>query len=214
MVMKHRYTNVWMVAPFAAALVAGCGGGGGSSSNSGDPTPPRPTNAAPTVSALSNQSMDEGATLGPLAFSVGDAESDAGALTVVATSSDTALIPVAGLELEGSGATRSLTITPAPEGAGSADITITVTDGSGATGTAVFKLAVNPLLRAQFSSWFRGTPLPRKQDENPVGLPATQGEALPQIEDINRIHILDDTAEDAHAYDDLLPPPEPTEGSV
>jgi Bacterial Ig domain len=212
--MKGRYTTI-VVASLATALLAGCGGGGGGDGGGySDPTPPRPTNAAPTIGGLTDQSTDEGATIGPISFTVNDAETSAEALTVVAASSNAALIPANGLELDGVGASRTLTITPATEGAGSADITITVSDAGSARSSATFKLAVNPLLRAQFSTWFRETVLPRAPDANPVGVSAEEGQPLPQVEDINRIRIMDDTAADAQAYDDLLPPPEPTEGSV
>ena len=212
--MKSTYIKACVVT-FGAALIAGCGGGGGGSGGTpNDPTPPRPTNAAPTVSVVTNQSMDEGATLGPLSFTVGDAETDAGALAVVASSSDSSLISASGLELDGAGASRFLTVTAAPEGSGNADITITVTDASGARGTTTFKVAVNALLQAQFSTWLTDYALPRALDGEPVGLPADDGQAVPQIEDLNRIKVINDTAANQRAYDYLLPPPEPTEGSV
>jgi hypothetical protein len=210
--MKSRYTRILLVG-LAAGLVAGCGGGGGGGGYD-EQTPPKPANSAPKISALADQATDEGATLGPLSFTVSDAESDASALTVVATSSDTTLIPPGGLEVGGAGATRTLTITPASEGAGNAEITITVTDANGGSGNGSFKLAVNALLSAQFSSWARGTVMSKSQDASAVGEAPEERQVLPRVEDINRIRIQDDTAENPKAYDDLLPPPEPTEGSV
>ena len=152
--------------------------------------------------------------LGPLSFTVSDAETDARSLTVVAMSSNPTLIPASGLELEGSGAARALTIYAAEQGSGSADITLTVTDASGARMATTFKLQVNELLEAEFSDWLRKLALTRGPDADPVGIAAEEGGELPQIEDMNRIEVDDATRDKTDAYDDLLPPPEPTEGSV
>src|SRR5262245_61882557 len=215
MTRKGRHATIIAVISLATALLAGCGGdGGGEGGGYGDPTLPRRPNARPAMGGVQDQTSGEGATIGPISCTVNDAETSAEALTVAATSSNAALIPANGIELDGVGASRTLTITPATEGAGSADITITVSDAGGARSSASFKLAVNPLLRAQFSTWFRETVLPRAPDANPVGVSAEEGQPLPQVEDINRIRIQDDTAANEQAYDDLLPPPEPTKGSV
>ena len=93
----------------------------------------RAANTPPTISAIANQTINSSSTTGPLAFSVGDAESAPAALTVSATSSDTALVPASGLVLEGQGANRTLTVTPAAGQTGSATITVTVSDGTGST---------------------------------------------------------------------------------
>lgn len=63
-------------------------------------------------------------------------------VTVVASSSDTTLVPDGGIELFGTGGTRSLRITPAPRALGSAVITVTARTASGAEGAASFALEI------------------------------------------------------------------------
>jgi hypothetical protein len=86
-------------------------------------------NSAPTVSALSDRSNPEDTAEGPISFTVGDAQSG-GALSVTATSSNTTLVPNAGITFGGSGANRTVTVTPAANQSGTATITVTVSDGS------------------------------------------------------------------------------------
>jgi hypothetical protein len=193
----------------AAALVAGCSGGGGGGEE--EPTPTVPVNAAPTISAFADQTIDEGTETAPMSFTVGDAETAAGALTVSVSSSNGSIVPDSAIELTGSGAARSLMIFPAVEQSGTATITVAVRDADGAQASSKFELTVSPLLRAQFSGWLRGTVLSRELESNPVGEPAEEGQSLPQIEDINRLKPEDDTAGDPAAYDDLIPVEEPEE---
>ncbi len=98
-------------------------------------------NTAPTISPIGNQTTPEDVTLGPLAFSIGDAESSAGSLTVSAQSSNSALVPVASISFGGSGASRTLTVTPQPNASGTTNLTITVSDGANSAST-VFTLTV------------------------------------------------------------------------
>jgi hypothetical protein len=191
-----------------AALAAGCSGGGSSESM---PTPPAAVNSAPTISSIAAQTIDEGGATDVLAFTIGDAETSADALTVAVSSSNGSMLPADAFEMTGSGSSRALTIFPAAEQSGTANITIAVRDDDGATSSSKFDLMVTPLLRAQFSGWFRDVPLPRASNANPVGEAAAEGQALPQVEDINRIKIQDDTAGNPAAYDDLIPPEEPDE---
>jgi hypothetical protein len=87
-------------------------------------------NTAPTISAIADQSLAHNTATGALAFTVGDAETAAGSLTVTGASSNTTLVPVANIVLGGSGANRTVTVTPATGQSGTATITITVSDGS------------------------------------------------------------------------------------
>lgn len=66
-------------------------------------------------------------------LTLADADSDAADLTVTAQSSDTDVIPNAGVDVSGTGLERDVSFTPA--GVGRADITFTVTDNGGNTGT-------------------------------------------------------------------------------
>ena len=206
--MKLISRNISLVLA-AAALVAGCGGGGGGGEE--EPTPTVPVNAAPTISSFADQTIDEGTETALMSFTVGDAETAAGALTVSVSSSNGSIVPDSAIELTGSGAARSLMIFPAVEQSGTATITVAVRDADGAQASSKFELTVSPLLRAQFSGWLRGTVLSRELESNPVGEPAEEGQSLPQIEDINRLKPEDDTAGDPAAYDDLIPVEEPEE---
>jgi hypothetical protein len=215
-VMTHNHAKLAMLA-VGAALLSACGGGGGGGYGQAPtqpPTPPAAANSAPQIAAIANQSGDEGQTMGPVTFSVSDAETAADALQVTATSANPSLLPPDGIDVEGSGATRSLLLTPAPDQAGTTQVTLTVTDAAGATGTAVFDFVVKPLLRADFSGWVRTTVLVRSEEHDPVGAVPEEGASLTAVEDINRIKINDDTAEDAAAYIDLIPPPPEEEESI
>jgi hypothetical protein len=102
-------------------------------------------NAYPTLQNLGNQSVNEDGTLGPISFTVGDAETPAANLVVTASSSDQAVVPNGNIVIGGSGGTRTITITPATNQSGSTVITRTVTDGDGASTTNLFTLTVNPV---------------------------------------------------------------------
>ena len=92
-----------------------------------------PVNTPPTISAIANQLMAEDAVLGPVAFTVGDAETSAGNLVLSASSSNVGLVPANNIVLGGSGASRTVSLTPAANQNGSANITITVSDGLAST---------------------------------------------------------------------------------
>jgi hypothetical protein len=133
-----------------ALAVAACGGGSGD-----DPYTP-PANTAPTVSAIGDQSIAQDTSVSALAFAISDAESDAGALRVIATSSDTALLPAGNVVLGGSGANRTLKLTPAESATGSATVSLTVTDPQGQSTTRNFRLTVNAVL-VSFTGWTTDT---------------------------------------------------------
>ncbi|GEN13226.1 hypothetical protein SAMN05443572_11927 [Myxococcus fulvus] len=96
-----------------------------------------PVNDAPTLSAVSPQTLAEDSSTGALAFTVGDVETDAGSLVVSATSSNTALVPESAghLVLGGSGASRTLQVVPVANVSGTTTITLTVSDGAATTST-------------------------------------------------------------------------------
>jgi Putative Ig domain len=85
-------------------------------------------NIPPTISNIPDSTINEDDTFGPINFTIGDAETLAGSLTVSAISSNTALVPT--VTLGGSGATRTITMKPAANQSGAATITVTVNDGS------------------------------------------------------------------------------------
>jgi hypothetical protein len=108
-------------------------------------------NTPPSISNISNLAINEDSTAGPISFSVNDAETSPGALSLTATSSNGSLVPNANIVLGGSGASRTLSISPAPNQSGSANITVTVSDGS-LTASDLFTLTVNPINDPPFLS--------------------------------------------------------------
>jgi outer membrane protein assembly factor BamB len=101
------------------------------------------TNTPPVITAISNQTINQNTTLGPLAFTVSDAETPAGNLVVSGVSSNTTLVPNAALVFSGTSSNRFLTITPANNQSGTTLITLTVFDAAGATNSSSFLLTVN-----------------------------------------------------------------------
>ena len=102
-------------------------------------------NDAPTISVVPDQTIDEDATTGPLAITLGDIDSSVNALTVIATSSDQALIPDGNLVVSGTGANRTVTVTPlADQNGGPVTITLTVSDGA-LTTVRTFTVNVTPV---------------------------------------------------------------------
>ena len=95
----------------------------------------------PTISAISNQTTPEDTPLGPIAFTIGDAETAAGSLSVTAGSSNPSLLDVTNIVFGGSGANRTLTLTPAANASGSVAVTVYVSDGQ-AYSLTVFTLTV------------------------------------------------------------------------
>ena len=106
--------------------------------------------AAPTISAIPDQVTLAGVPVGPVPFTVGDADSPPASLTLDFTSSNAALVdPLNGVTFgdadtfgEG-GRARTLVITPKPGVAGTAVITVIVSDGE-LEATTSFVLTVNP----------------------------------------------------------------------
>ncbi len=101
-------------------------------------------NIAPTVKNVANISIDQGASSGGLAVTLFDADDAENSLVLTATSSNTVLIPNAGIVLGGTGANRTVTISPATSQTGSAIISLKVSDGK-LTDTETFTVTVNPV---------------------------------------------------------------------
>ncbi len=104
-----------------------------------------PINDSPTISAITDVITNEDTATGPLAFTVGDAETPLDSLTITATSSDQALVPNGNIVLAGTGANRTVNVTPAANAnGGPATITVTVSDGT-ASATETFDVTVTPV---------------------------------------------------------------------
>jgi hypothetical protein len=82
-----------------------------------------------TISDIGDQTIAVNSSTGPIGFTIDDAESAAAALELRAASSNTALVPLSGIDFGGIRNTRTVTVTPARTMTGEALITITVTDG-------------------------------------------------------------------------------------
>lgn len=86
-------------------------------------------NSPPSISAISDQSFDEDGSLS-VPFTVSDATTPAGSLSVTVTSSNTNLFPASSLVLGGSGGNRTLLLDPPANRHGSAIITVQCNDGA------------------------------------------------------------------------------------
>ena len=101
--------------------------------------------AVPAVTGLANASVTIGQSVPAESFTI----SGTGALTVTASSSNTTLLPNAGLSVSSgcnaSGAPCTLSMTPAAGQTGTATVTVTAKDAYGQQGVASFTLTVNSL---------------------------------------------------------------------
>jgi dienelactone hydrolase len=88
-----------------------------------------PGDSAPSIAAPASALVAAGYASPPLAVSIGDGQTAAGALTVAAFSTDDARLPNTGLALGGTGASRTLTITATAGQTGSVEIALVVSDG-------------------------------------------------------------------------------------
>ncbi len=101
--------------------------------------------AVPAVTGLANASVTIGQSVPAESFTI----SGTGALTVTASSSNTTLLPNAGLSVSSgcnaSGAPCTLSMTPAAGQTGTATVTVTAKDAYGQQGVASFTLTVSGL---------------------------------------------------------------------
>lgn len=97
---------------------------------------PEPGNTAPTITQINDQTTDQDVSVGPISFTVDDAESDASELSVTASSSDQNVISDQNLLLSASGGIYIITIMPNTGAYGSSIIALTVSDGEYETTTS------------------------------------------------------------------------------
>lgn len=102
-------------------------------------------NVPPTLSIISNQTIPEDGSTGPIAFTMRDAETAAGSLTLYASSSNPSLVPTNNILFNAPGTNRTLTITPVANASGSAAISLTVVDGAFGASNMTFTVTVNPV---------------------------------------------------------------------
>ena len=114
-----------------------------------------PVNDAPTISDVSNQTINEDSNTGAISFTVNDVDDPLAGLTVTATSSNGAVVPVGNISIANTGAgNRTVTVTPlanqntwvpgAPGHDAPLTITLTVSDTK-LTASDTFTLSVTPL---------------------------------------------------------------------
>jgi hypothetical protein len=105
-------------------------------------------NEAPSISDLSNQTIQEDGTLSSLAFTVDDPETnDLSTLSLSGSSDNTTLVPNSNISFTGPDASgdASVTVQPASNESGTATIKVTADDGS-ATGSESFTLTVEAVV--------------------------------------------------------------------
>ena len=98
-------------------------------------------NYPPTIEPVDDLTINEDKT-GEVLVIIDDVESSSSKLEVSAESSNPALVPVEGIEIDPSGSKRTVTITPSANAHGEAVITVTVSDGDKQTAIS-FTLTVN-----------------------------------------------------------------------
>lgn len=103
-----------------------------------------PVNDAPTVTAISDITLNEDTASAPIAFTIGDIDNVVGTLSLVAGSDNPALFPTPNIAFGGSGANRTLTLTPATDQSGVANFQVIVDDGQSST-VENFVVTVNPV---------------------------------------------------------------------
>jgi hypothetical protein len=103
------------------------------------------TNDLPTISNISDQTINEDTTTTAIGFTVGDVETGTASLTLTGSSSSTTVVPSTNIVFGGSGANRTITLTPAANQSGTSTITVTVTDASGTTATDKFVITVTSI---------------------------------------------------------------------
>ena len=99
-------------------------------------------NDAPTITNITDRTVNEDVATTALPFIISDAETPAAMLTVSGASSNTALVPNANVVLGGTGTARTVKITPAANASGMTTIMITVGDGT-TTAMDTFTVTVN-----------------------------------------------------------------------
>ncbi|MCP4799228.1 MAG: hypothetical protein GY893_04690, partial [bacterium] len=87
-------------------------------------------NDPPTISNVTDQSINEDENTGAINFTVSDAETESGTLTVTKTSSNATLVPEANITIGSADGNRTVTVKPADDQFGTATITLTVSDGN------------------------------------------------------------------------------------
>ncbi|MBI3879110.1 MAG: tandem-95 repeat protein [Verrucomicrobia bacterium] len=106
--------------------------------------------ALPFISAVANQVINEDTIAGPIAFTLGDADTPISNLVLSASAADTNLLPTANITFGGSGTNRTVTLQPATNANGVTTVTLAITDGNSIV-TQPFQLTVLAVNDAPFA---------------------------------------------------------------
>lgn len=99
----------------------------------------------PTISKMIDRVVNKNTATPAIPVTVGDTDTPLASLTLIASSSNTLVVPSSGIVLGGSGANRTVTITPAPGQSGTTTITVKVFDGKWSA-SSTFTLTVGGVL--------------------------------------------------------------------
>ena len=100
-----------------------------------------PVNDAPTITAIADQTFNEDGSV-TLPFTLGDPETPAASLTLVATTDNPTLLPPASIVFGGSGASRTVKLAPPANRFGIAKVRVRVNDPDGGTNSVLFNVTV------------------------------------------------------------------------
>ncbi len=153
---------------------------------SSTPPPPPLTNTPPIIAAIAGTNALENSAV-TVPVTIGDAETPAGSLGLVATSSNVALVPNASITPGGGGSNRTLTLVPVANQSGNSTITVIVTDAGGLSATNSLMLTVTPVNdppsisditnRTTSKNQFIDVPFTVADVETPAGSLAVSGSA-------------------------------------
>lgn len=99
-------------------------------------------NLLPTISAITDRTIQVGESTGAINFTVGDEFTAAGNLSLTVASSNLSVIPAGSIVLGGGEATRTISVMSPGTEVGSSTITVSVTDGDGGTSSESFLVTV------------------------------------------------------------------------
>lgn len=134
--MTSRNTSLALLAA-TTLVVAGC-----SSSDRPKP-PPMAANMPPVVAAVANVTANQDTVVGPLEFAISDDTTPPNQLTVTAAVDGVTPFPADGVQLAGTGTTRSITLKPLEATTGTANVTLSVIDAQGLKSTRAFSVVLN-----------------------------------------------------------------------
>lgn len=152
-------------------------------------------NDPPIISSIADQALTEDTVSNPINFTITDVESIA--LTVVAFSSNQALIPDNRITIQGNGTNRSLIISPIEDQTGQSTIQLIVSDADGLTATTSFVCDVQGVNDPPSISTIENQTIDEDQTAGPLVFTVSDAESDPseltltwEATNINLVNIL------------------------